>query len=617
MATIGDLVVNLAGNVSPLQRVLSVGLSSLSSFAGKAVSLVRPMGALLGNAFNPRAIGGAIRGAVAGIGGMLGSGISSLGGVMSSAVGLFAGPVVAGLGALMTGVTAGLTTSIGAARESVAAQNKLQAVLDSTGGAAGLTAQEISALAGDLQRLTNFEDDATIGAAGVLATFTSIKGDVFKQTLASAQDLSAVMGQDLQSSVMQLGKALNDPIHGVNQLRKVGVSFTKEQIAQIKQLQAAGNIAGAQGIILAEMKKEFGGAAQAMADPLIIMQNMIGDVAENIGGLILPSLNAAVQIAQELLGPIFSGTDGFKELGAEIRDFLLPLFTQWKNVVVAEFTVLGELFSSVFGGMQTTAVEVLTTVKDFLLDSMIVAEFVFKNIGALAQLAFEMALLRALKFSGELEHFFGSVVPTLLQFAWDNWRDIWFTMFDLVSTGFINLGENIRNAWEQIWDYIASGGTADFELNWTPLTDGFRNTIKQLPEIAAREMSPVEQQLQASVDASQANLGNELGDLMNRRHKEFAGLTGQDKKKLTNTATPEETQAEATGKKSKRGVDAAQRDSKEAFSAVAAAIRGESSDPAKRTAKATEKQVENQERTNQLLQKIAERSPDEFEEIDL
>jgi hypothetical protein len=45
----------------------------------------------------------------------------------------------------------------------------------------------------------------------------------------------------------------------------VGVSFTDQQKEQIKTMQEAGDMAGAQGVILAELNKEFGGSALAAA----------------------------------------------------------------------------------------------------------------------------------------------------------------------------------------------------------------------------------------------------------------------------------------------------------------------------------------------------------------
>lgn len=202
--------------------------------------------------------------------------------------------MLSGFGSTLA-IALGGGTALAAAQEAAQAQAKLGAVLASTGGAAGLTAGEITQLAKDLMMVTNFGDDATVSAAAVLATFTQIKGDVFKEALMSAQDLSSVLEQDLQSSVIQIGKALNDPIKGVTALRRVGVSFTASQLDQIKAMVAAGDVMGAQQLILAELKTEFGGAARAMADPMIQLKNAVGEVAEEIGKALMPIVRLAAE----------------------------------------------------------------------------------------------------------------------------------------------------------------------------------------------------------------------------------------------------------------------------------------------------------------------------------
>lgn len=167
------------------------------------------------------------------------------------------------------------------------AETKLAAVIKATGGAAGFTADELAKYAGELQAVTTYGDEATIAALSVLATFKEIKGDNFKAAAAAAQDMSTVMGQDLNSSVIQLGKALNDPVKGLTALSRVGVSFTDEQKAMIKQMVAVGDVAGAQKVILAELQSEFGGAAAAMRTTFDGMKtaasNAFGDLQEEVG----------------------------------------------------------------------------------------------------------------------------------------------------------------------------------------------------------------------------------------------------------------------------------------------------------------------------------------------
>ena len=196
----------------------------------------------------------------------------------------------------------GAGAMVSAASEAVSAQRKLEAVIKATGGAAGFTSAQLQKYATDLQSVTNFEDDATVSAMAVLATFKEIKGVTFKDTVASAMDMSSVMETDLQASIVQIGKALNDPIRGVTALRKVGVSFTQQQLEQIRVLQQSGDLLGAQKIVLAELKSEFGGAAQAMATPLTQVKNAISNVAEELGMALLPTLRSLSKVITGNIG---------------------------------------------------------------------------------------------------------------------------------------------------------------------------------------------------------------------------------------------------------------------------------------------------------------------------
>jgi hypothetical protein len=164
---------------------------------------------------------------------------------------------------------------------------KLDAVLKATGGAAKLSSKELQDFASQLQKTSRYADDAIVNTQALLLTFKSIKGDQFKEATKAILDMSTVMGQDLKSSAIQVGKALNDPIQGVSALARVGVQFTDVQKNMIKSLQGSGDLIGAQGIILDELKSQFGGAAEAAKNTLggafAGLKNNFGDLAEGIG----------------------------------------------------------------------------------------------------------------------------------------------------------------------------------------------------------------------------------------------------------------------------------------------------------------------------------------------
>jgi len=222
----------------------------------------------------------------------------NLGGLSSAVSGL--GPTIAALGP-MIGVafgTAAIKQSIDAFIRQEQAVFQLEQRLKSTGGTSGKTSEELQRLASELQAVTTYGDEAVVEMQALLLTFTNIQGQTFDEATKTVLDLSTAMGQDLKTSAVQLGKALNDPIAGLTSLSRIGVKFTEEQKKLIEQMMKTGDIAGAQKIILQELKVEFGGAAQAasqgLGGALQQMQNAVGDTAESLGKTLAPAL---IQVA--------------------------------------------------------------------------------------------------------------------------------------------------------------------------------------------------------------------------------------------------------------------------------------------------------------------------------
>jgi hypothetical protein len=173
------------------------------------------------------------------------------------------------------------------------AEIKTRQTIKATGEAAGLSAEEIFKMAEALQNVTKFGDEAIIGGQNLLLTFKNIGKDVFPRTTEIMLDMSEAMGQDLKSSAIQLGKALNDPTVGLTALSRVGITFSDQQKDLIKTLQDTGDIAGAQKIILKELESQFGGVARASASgtgQIIQLKNIMGDLSEDIGRELLPAL---------------------------------------------------------------------------------------------------------------------------------------------------------------------------------------------------------------------------------------------------------------------------------------------------------------------------------------
>ena len=189
---------------------------------------------------------------------------------------------------------------IESAAEAEVVQAQLNAVLVSTHQAAGMSAQALNDLADEMAAMTGVDDELILKQEAVMLTFTKVSKEVFPDAMKAALNLSAAYGQDLQSSIIMIGKALNDPILGVTALRRVGVMLTDQQVKQIKVLVEQNKLYEAQQVILDELNTEVGGAAEAMGDTftggLNKAKTAVGNLAEVIGAALLPALRELVEI---------------------------------------------------------------------------------------------------------------------------------------------------------------------------------------------------------------------------------------------------------------------------------------------------------------------------------
>lgn len=243
-------------------------------------------------------------------------------------------PTVAKLGAAFAAFSAlAVVGFIGhkAIEETIAAQDamaQLEAAVTSTGGAAGRTVAQLDALSIQLQKQTTFSDEAVKGDEKLLLTFDKIRGVEFDRATRAVTDLATRMGGDLQAAAIQVGKALQDPEHGLTALRRSGVSFSAVQIDVIKKLYETGQVAEGQRVILKELEHQFGGSAAAARDTLggalSGLKNAWGDLFEVTRGGSQGSVDAINAITKSL-------EDG----GLSMNTFVTNTVVGWNNISAA------------------------------------------------------------------------------------------------------------------------------------------------------------------------------------------------------------------------------------------------------------------------------------------
>lgn len=229
-------------------------------------------------------------------------------------------------------ITAGVVGVIGgsfvkAAYESQKVMKQTDAILAATGNAAGLTSKDISDLSEKLSLQTGIDDELIQSNLNLLLTFKQVRNevgagnDIFNRAAQAALDMGNVLGSS-EAATKQLGKALSNPVKGLAVLSKAGVTFTEQQKAQIKTLVASGKTLDAQKLILTEIEGRYKGTAAAGATAFDKMKVAVGNVQEEIGGLLLPVVEQFANFVVSSVVPVmseFSSIVGRDGIGAGIN----------------------------------------------------------------------------------------------------------------------------------------------------------------------------------------------------------------------------------------------------------------------------------------------------------
>ena len=158
-----------------------------------------------------------------------------------------------------------------------------------------------------------------------MGTFKRIGVDSYSRVAEVAADMTQSTGQDVKSAAMQLSKALEDPSKRVTDLARSGTVFTDAQKAQIEALQESGDILGAQAMILAELEKQYGGAAAAagngFAGALDKVKEDGADVLEMFGKLITDGASPFTKAMQGFGAALGFIKDNFGAVGNAMKAF--------------------------------------------------------------------------------------------------------------------------------------------------------------------------------------------------------------------------------------------------------------------------------------------------------
>lgn len=341
----------------------------------------------------------------------------------------------AGMFGLAVGVP--LFKAAEAAEEAEKATRKLDQVFKSMGETSGKSAKQAQKFAESLMMEIAVDDENIIAVQTKLATFEKVikntagTSEIFERATRAAFDLEAAgFGEGTQNAV-QLGKALQDPIKGINSLARSGVTFTATEKAKIKALVESGQQLKAQKILLSAVEKQVGGVAKANVSSTAKIKIAFGEVVEKIGGALLPMLDRFAKWLEKVMPKVQNWIDKNQGLVETIAKLAAGL-------AVASLAVSGIAF--VVGGFMK--------VLGFLSDAINFTIDAFKLMGKTIRIvsAFMVANPIIAIITGI------AIAATLIYVYWDN-----------IKAFFINLWDNVKKIFWKVVDWMKKWG---FLFSW-------------------------------------------------------------------------------------------------------------------------------------------------------
>lgn len=374
----------------------------------------------------------------------------------------------------------------------------LQATIKSTGGAAGYTADQIKSMAGDLSHQTTFSAGEIMKGQNMLLTFTNISGKVYKDASMAMLDLSQKMGTAPQQTAIQLGKALNDPIKGITALTRVGVTFTEQQKQQIQTMESAGNMAGAQEVIIKELNKEFGGQAAAQLNTysgqIKLLQNNLTSMKAAIGSAVLPYLQEFLSEINKGIEPVISFIQAHAKMAAAILASTAAIGTLVGGFALFQKIsgILGPAVSGITGLLGSLTLPVAGIIAGI---GLLVAAYV-NNFGGLK--TFLDGIFGSIKtlfttFSDDMKSgltVFTSLHDAVTKAFGPEIGDMVAQVFSKIIDTFRELESNVITIWDNLKD-IFSGLVNLIKSNMPNIESIFKSTFSIISNVVTNVLIPV------------------------------------------------------------------------------------------------------------------------------
>jgi len=375
-------------------------------------------------------------------------------------LGAFAG------GAIIGGVVAAGTALVGAFSGAEDAERGVRVL---TSQIANLGPAGQAAFAGATDFADTFgasiarDNDDIIAVQTKLASFPdafragSLGAEGMERATRAAFDLEAIGIGAAESNIVGIGKALNDPIKGMNALSRAGVSFSEAQKTAIKQAVEQGDLAKAQSVLLQGIESNAKGAAEAGVSNMQRLKTVAADFAEGLAAKALPYVEKFAGAAAEALPKVGDALDRIGAAVGKVIDWFQRAGTDGQSLADRIGNGLKRAADIVLPALdsigKTITEDVLPPIRDFITAAQPVIDWLTGTFGPVVSAAFG-AVVGVIK--GALS-IIGGIFKAFAGILSGDWSKVWDGIEQIGSGAMTALGGIIRLGVAQVGALFRTG----------------------------------------------------------------------------------------------------------------------------------------------------------------
>ncbi len=387
--------------------------------------------------------------------------------------------------------------------ETRAVTMKTDAVFKSMGKTVKVTRSQFDDLVSGLSEYSAIEGDIIQSNANVALSFSALASNpkLFEDTMKAAVDMSAALGQDTQTSVVQLGKAMQNGAKGAGALAKNG-TLAKDDIAKLQKMAKDGiPMWKQQEFILKAVNKQYAGQGKNV-DPIKAITLAFKDTAEVLAEMLLPFILGFSMAMQDAAKWVKGLTDGQRKmLGVAmlVAAALGPVMIIVGQLATA-WAALLPVLAAVAAALGTSIAVILAVVAaiGIVVAALVYAYTTSEGFRDRVNAAFRAVYNGVVMVLGELkatimvwvgwaQSFWaahGETIKAVLSKAWDAIRLVVGTYLTVIKNIVIAVLAALRGDWSRAWEAIRAAAAAVWNLIKTALSAAW-DGIKAVARAAA------------------------------------------------------------------------------------------------------------------------------------